>query len=480
MYKLIILLLSVFLPGILFTSCKKALTETPHSFLTPDNYYKTAADATSALNGAFSPLQAQTYYQRTVYIISEVSGDAFYPNPISGDRGDLYMGTYTGTNGEVTNWWTNSYKLIKNANDVITYVPGINMDTLQRNNIVGNARFLRGMAYFDLVRSYGAVPLLLQVINTISDPALYLPRTSPDSVYRQVIGDLQYAEANCFHTKQVTSLGMISSEAASSMLARVYLQRAGTSFADPADNQNALNECNKVIAYSTANSSALGLVKNYATIFDVTQKSAAAQEVIFSVEFGAAPNAVNLTNRMFDPTSMGGYGSFIALDSYYNSFSAADSIRRRVAVGTVNGGYHWVSKYRDPGVSAGASGRNNWILLRYADVLLMQSEAMNAVTPADPTKFNGINQVRTRAGLTGQLLNFTNTATQGDFIDTLANERKWELGVEGQRRWDLIRLKKYQSIKLAQGYTIDDNHLLLPIPQSELDLNPNLKQNPGY
>ncbi|HMI61764.1 MAG TPA: hypothetical protein VK518_12670, partial [Puia sp.] len=94
--KNILILLSAALPGIFLGSCKKALTETPHSFLTPSNFYQTAADATSALNGVFSPLQAQTYYQRTVYIISEVAGDAFYPNPNSGDRGDIFMGTYTG------------------------------------------------------------------------------------------------------------------------------------------------------------------------------------------------------------------------------------------------------------------------------------------------------------------------------------------------------------------------------------------------
>jgi len=65
-------------------------------------------------------------------------------------------------------------------------------------------------------------------------------------------------------------------------------------------------------------------------------------------------------------------------------------------------------------------------------------------------------------------------------VNALVNERGWELGVEGQRRWDLIRFKKYQQVKAAQGYTIDNNHLLLPLPQTELDLNPNLVQNPGY
>jgi starch-binding outer membrane protein, SusD/RagB family len=474
--KIIIVVLSALLPGVLFTSCKKALTETPHSFLTPTNFYKTAADATSALNGVFSPLQAQTYYQRTVYIISEVSGDGFYPNPISGDRGDLYTGAQSATNGEVANWWTNIYILIKNANSLIANVPGITMDIPTRNNILGNAYFLRGMAYFDLVRSYGDVPIMLP--SNATD--LYPSRSPADSVYLQAISDLQFAEANCYHTKQLTSVGMISTEAASAMLARVYLQRSSTSFANSADAQNALTECNKVIAYSTANPSALGLLNTYATIFDPAQKAAAGQEVIFSVEFGASPNAVNLTNRMFDPTALGGYGSFIALNSYYNSFGAADTMRRRVTAGTVNIGDHWISKYRDPGVAAGASGRTNWIVLRYADVLLMQSEAMNAIDPTNAAKFTGINQVRIRAGLSSQQLSFANTVSGSDFVDTLVNERSWELGIEGQRKWDLIRLGKYQQVKAAEGYTVDNNHMLLPLPQSELDLNPSLKQNPGY
>jgi starch-binding outer membrane protein, SusD/RagB family len=474
----IIIVLTALLPGIFFPSCKKALTETPHSFLTPTNFYKTAADATSALNGVFSPLQAQTYYQRTVYIISEVSGDAFYPNPISGDRGDLYRGAQSATNGEVANWWTNIYILIKNANSLIANVPGITMDVPTKNNILGNAYFLRGMAYFDLVRSYGDVPIMLPSATT----NLFPSRSPADSVYLQAISDLQFAETNCYHTKQLTSVGMISSEAASAMLARVYLQRSSTSFANPADNQNALNECNKVTQYAASNPGSLGLVPTYATIFDPAQKAAAGKEVIFSVEFGAAPNATNLTNRMFDPsaTVYGGYGSFIALNSYYNSFTPADTMRRRVTAGTFNINYHWISKYRDPGVSPGASGRNNWIVLRYADVLLMQSEAMNAIDPTNPAKFNGINQVRTRAGLTNQLLNFGNTISGSDFVDTLVNERSWELGVEGQRKWDLIRLGKYQQVKASEGYTVDNNHMLLPLPQSELDLNPNLKQNLGY
>jgi hypothetical protein len=436
--SILILIAAVFT----LASCKKLLTEKDHSFLTPDNFYKTADDAMTALNGVFSDMTSQKFYQRTVYIISDLSADEFYPSGITGDRGELYNGNYTASNGEITNWWVNNYILIKNANDVITFVPGINMDTVSRNNIVGNARFLRGLAYFNLVRSYGAVPLL----TSAKTDNLFPPRTSQDSIYDQIIEDLSYAETHCYHKDNLPQYGMVSSEAASALLAKVYLQRSSTASAQSTDAQNAL----------------------------------AAQEVLFNVEFGNPPNATNLTNRMFDPPSQGGYGSFIANDSYYNTYSTADSIRRRVVVGAMDGVFHKISKYHDSGVKAGASGRNNWIVLRYADVLLMQSEAMNDVNAADPGKFDGINQVRARAGLSGALLNMGNTPTKADFVNALVKERLLELGIEGHRRWELIRLGKYQEVEASMGFTIDDNHLLLPIPQSELDLNANLTQNTGY
>lgn len=470
--SILILIAAVFT----LASCKKLLTEKAHSFLTPDNFYKTADDAMTALNGVFSDMTSQKFYQRTVYIISDLSADEFYPSGITGDRGELYNGNYTASNGEITNWWVNNYILIKNANDVITFVPGINMDTTSRNNIVGNARFLRGLAYFNLVRSYGAVPLL----TSAKTDNLFPPRTSQDSIYDQIIEDLSYAETHCYHKDNLPQYGMVSSEAASALLAKVYLQRSSTASAQSTDAQNALQECNKVIAYAKSNPASLSLVKNYGDLFDPDQKSVAAQEVLFNVEFGDPPNATNLTNRMFDPPSQGGYGSFIANDSYYNAYSTADSIRRRVVVGAMDGVFHKISKYHDSGVKAGASGRNNWIVLRYADVLLMQSEAMNDVNAADPGKFDGINQVRARAGLSGALLNMGNTPTKADFVNALVKERLLELGIEGHRRWELIRLGKYQEVEASMGFKIDDNHLLLPIPQSELDLNANLTQNPGY
>ncbi|HTI10805.1 MAG TPA: RagB/SusD family nutrient uptake outer membrane protein [Puia sp.] len=488
MKRSIILLLSG-AATLLFGSCQKQLVEKPYSFLTPTNFYQNASDAQSAINGVLSALQPQAYYQRTIYIMTELPGDCLAPLLTQNqERIDMYKLQYTPTNPEISNWWQNSYKLISRANDVIAHVPSINMDVAARNNIVGNATFLRGMAYFDLVRSFGDVPLLLAPITSPSDSSLFPSRVDAGKVYQQLITDLKYAEANCFSEPNITSAnkGMVSSGAASAMLARVYLQRASSKYADPADNQNALDECNKIIS-----SNVYGLMPVYSDVFNWDKKFYPTQkEVIFAVQFGSNGSNItqNITCRMFSPSGLGGSGSFTANTNFFNNgYPADDTIRRnwnlanKVGTTTVS---PFIYKYRDAQWVAGSNNsRMNWIVLRYADVLLMQSEAMNNLTPGDAGKFDGINKVRARAGLTSptQQYSFANVANQSDFVDTLVKERAKELCVEGHRRWDLIRLGRYKQIEAGIGFTLQDYQYLLPLPQTELDANKNLKpQNPGY
>lgn len=485
--KKYIILMTVF-SSLLLGACKKQLTEKPYSFLTPTNFYQSAADAQSAINGVLSQLQPQAYYQRTIYIITELPGDCLTPLLTQNqERIDMYKLQYTSTNIEITNWWQNSYKLISRANDVIAHVPSIDMDVAARNNIVGNAYFLRGLAYFDLVRSFGDVPLLLKPITSPSDSTLFPHRVGAAAIYKQVISDLQFAEANCFSEPNIVSAnkGMVSNGAASAMLARVYLQRASSQYADAQDNQNALAECNKVIS-----SNVYKLMPVYSDVFNWDKKFYPTQtEVIFGVQFGANGSNItqNITCRMFSPSGLGGSGSFVANVNFFNNgYPSNDTIRRNWnlanKVGTASVA-PFIYKYRDAQWVAGTNNsRMNWIVLRYADVLLMQSEAMNNLSPADPAKFNGINAVRARAGLTSptQQYNFTNVVTQTNFVDTLVKERAKELCVEGHRRWDLIRLGRYKQIEAGLGFALQDFQYLLPLPQTELDANKNLVQNPGY
>lgn len=462
------------------TSCKKFLTEQPYSFLTPTNFYKNQGDAVAALNGVFSTMQPQSFYQRTVFIVSDNASDLMYAAPGSStDRNSLTNHTFAAVNGEIGNWYINDYKMIKNANDVIKYVPLISMDPVERANIVGNARFLRALGYFNLVTAFGQVPLITEPV-TASSPDLYPKKASIAALYDQIIADLQYAEANCYAEKNIVAgnKGRVSSGAASGMLAKVLLTRAKSGAAKATDSQDALAECNKVI-----NDASYSLLTNYASIFSSDNKYN--KEIVFAVRFGTAPNVGNIILRMYYPTVLGGYGSFFAQNNFFNNgFPDGDrDVRKTYSIsnqavdnkGVTQTVTPFIYKFRDSQWKQDNNSRSDWFVLRLAEIYLLQSEAMHNINPADPAKFDGINIVRARAGLSllTDQLNMINTPTPDAFIDALLAERARELCGEGQRRWDLLRLGRLKAAMAKVSVTVDDNHLLFPIPQSEQDANPN-------
>jgi hypothetical protein len=476
------ILMAVAIVTFSLTSCKKFLTEEPYSFLTPTNFYKNQGDAVAALNGVFSTMQPQTFYQRTVYVVSDNASDLLYAAPGSSpDRNSLTSHTFAAVNGEIGNWYINNYKMIKNANDVIKYVPPISMDPVERANIVGNARFLRALGYFNLVTAFGQVPLITEPV-TASSPDLYPKKATIAALYDQIVADFQYAEANCYAEKNIVAgnKGRVSSGAASGMLAKVLLTRAKSAAAKATDSQDALAECNKVI-----NDASYSLLANYASIFNSDNKYN--KEVVFAVRFGVAPNVGNIILRMFYPTILGGYGSFFAQNNFFNNgFPDGDrDIRKTYSIsnqavdnkGVTQTVTPFIYKFRDSQWKQDNNSRSDWYVLRMAEIYLLQSEAMNNINPADPDKFKGINIVRARAGLSlpTDELNIINTPTPDAFIDALLAERARELCGEGQRRWDLLRLGRLKATMAKVSVTVDDSHLLFPIPQSEQDTNPNLK-----
>ncbi|QJX47922.1 RagB/SusD family nutrient uptake outer membrane protein [Hymenobacter taeanensis] len=458
-----------------FSSCESFLEEKPYDFLTASNFYQNEGDAIAGLNGVFSLMQAQTYYGRTVWLVTELPGDYMaVVGATTGDRAELSRFTYTANNGEIGNWWVNNYRLIGRANDLIDKVPAVSMNEASKNNILGNARFLRALAYFELVRSYGDVPLITSPIKGPNDD-LRPARTPKAAVYEQIIEDLQFAEANCLKENQIPAgnKGRVSSGAAASLLAKVYLTRASSSDAKGTDNQDALAACNRVI-----NSGLYSLMPTYGDVFLPDRENNA--EHIFSVQFDLPPNVGNIIVRQNLPAALGGFASFTAEDWFVKSYAATDvrkdwNLSNKANTTTLP--QYYFNKFRDD-KRIGNDSRVNWLVTRYADVLLMQSEALNNLNAADVTKYQGINRVRQRAGLAA----LPTTATTKDaFVDLLVLERAWELCDEGHRRYDLIRLNRLKQVeKTIFNRDISDNYLLFPIPQTEIALNPNLTQNPGF
>jgi hypothetical protein len=267
-----------------------------------------------------------------------------------------------------------------------------------------------------------------------------------------------------------------SSGAAATLLGKAYLTRASTSAAQPSDNQDALSAFNRVI-----NSGIYSLPQTYADVFNPDKENG--PEHIFSVQFDLPPNVGNITPRMHLPTQLAGFGAFTVPNWLVTSYATTD-VRRAWnlsnvtnAAGTTTQQQYYYVKFRDP-LRILNDSRCNWLVTRYADVLLLQSEALNNLNAGDATKYDGINAVRRRAGLA----NLPTTATTKDaFVDLLLQERAWELCAEGHRWYDLLRLgRQKQRQQTVYNRTVSDQYLRLPIPQSEILLNPNLTQNPGY
>jgi hypothetical protein len=470
-----ILLLGILALGLSLGACEKFLQEEPADFLAAENFYQNENDAIAGLNGVFNALLPQTYYGRTGWQITELPGELIRVGSSTDERAQLSRFTYTPTNTEINSWWTNSYRMINRANDVIEKVPAISMDATRKANIIGNARFLRAQGYFDLVRCFGDVPLLTATVKGPADD-LRLPRTPLAQVYDQIIEDLIYAEANCYPESQIPAgeKGRVSKGAAAAVLAKVYVTRATTSAAQPTDNQSGLDACNRVIA-----SNQYSLLPVYGDVFNPDKENG--PEHIFSIQFDLPPNTGSIIVRQFLPSQLQGLGTFTVEDSLVRAYRTTD-VRRAWNIsnqaGTTTLARYYFNKFRDDKRIINDS-RANYLITRYADVLLLQSEARNNINPNDPLKYEGYNRVRQRAGIAQWPT--TRVTTKDAFVDMLVRERGWELVQEGHRWFDLVRLGRlFERERAIFNRTVDPKYLLFPIPQPEMQLNPNLTQNPGY
>ena len=167
--------------------CESLLQETPESFFVEENSFKTAKDATSAINGVYDRLR--TVYNMTIINLSDVSGEELEVNPFQAETRDIDLNRYTSANAIFDGFYTGSYLLIDRANRVIINVPTIAMDTKLRDQVVGEAKFLRALAYFNLVRAFGDVPLITTPTADVVN--VQRPRDGVDKIYEQIIQDLK-------------------------------------------------------------------------------------------------------------------------------------------------------------------------------------------------------------------------------------------------------------------------------------------------
>ena len=448
-------------------SCQGFLDENPKNFIAPTNYYQSASDALASVNAVYDMLSHWGAYDREIYLLTELSTDNMDLLTTNQERVQIDDYQMDAGNSIFRNAWQNLYEGATRANITVDRVPGIkSMDAKLRDRIVGEARFLRAFYYYNLVRLWGDVPLVMKEVASLE--GLNIPRTPAADVYTQIIADLQYAEQTLPPKYTGADVGRVTSGAARSLLTSVYLTRKQWPLA-------------AAKAQEVIDSKAYQLYDNYADNFAIPLKNG--KESIFEGQ-ALANTGGNDQSRMYTnfapmPANEFGqraYGGFGPTPELFASYEPGDT--RKALYLTEQGGKKLprplFNKYVDPAGTEN-NNSNNWPYLRYADVLLMAAEALNEAgktTEALPY----LNQVRKRAGLAP----VTGT-DQAEVRAAIRKDRRLELVLEGHRWFELVRYGTLVSTMKAAGKNqVQEVNNLFPIPLRELDTNPALTQNPGY
>jgi len=470
----------------LFSGCEDKFIElNPLDQASVGNSFTTPDDANLAVMGVYDALQSGSYPQDMAFLTELVTDNTMVqPTRIAdagrGDLRELEFFQFTDNNSYLQSRWSRLYLGISRANLILSKIDQITfpVQTL-KDQYIGEAKFLRALFYFDLVRFFGAVPLSLTEIKS-ADEAFVLKRTPEAEVYQAIINDLNDAATNLPITYASSNIGRATKGAAKALLAKVYLTNKQPDLALPI-----LRELTKApytyrlmptyaAAFDADNtaeaifeiqytSSIAGEGNPYPNFF-LTNDGTAGKDIYGSTFLGNTGQGINLpTQDMFDAYEPNDARRTYSIVKYFSKQEAAD--------------VYVIYKYRGVPTSANNS-EDNIPVLRYADVLLMLAEAINETNHNPiPEAYDAIDLVRVRAGL----LPLPRTLTYESFKTKLLEERRVELAFENHRWFDLKRFNKAEEVLSAKGYAIKPFHLLYPIPRKEVIINPeNISQNTGY
>ena len=441
-------------------SCSEDFTDlVPISQRNAGNFYNSASDMGVAVNAIYNTLKATGCYNQSYWVMQELRSD----NTLWDGTGlaeevtvfDKFTDIPTSDITEAA--WNDSYLGISRANIVLNRIDPIDMDAALKNQYIGEALFLRSLYYYHLAVAFGNIPLVLTETASVAE-GLQHTQVNAAAIYSQLITDLTTAEANLPQSYVSADKGRATKGAAATLLARVQLT-AG----DPGGAQTTLT---RVMGYGYS------LVPNYNNLWGVDNEYNS--ESIFEVDFeGGLVNQGNNFTSAFNGDLSGGVTSGLRNVPEQDLIDAYEPGDARFAAsidGIAPPGTGWTVKYGRTNAFNDDDGPNNWVVFRYADVLLMMAEALGEGGPA----YGHINTVRDRADL-GPI----DANTPGSFAEKLLHERRVELAFENHRWADLLRFGVAESVMRAQGKPTSGK-LLFAIPQRELDLNSNFSQNSGY
>jgi len=457
-------------------------------------FWQTGNDAIAGINATYNALQNNGTYGRWYVFVGDLRSDIGRVQSPWTDLSNFTKFTFVSTDFEVNSEvWRHTYEAIFRANQVIANVPGIQGNPALTGRVVGEAKFIRGLLYYNLVNFYGGgIPLVIEPSNPTDRP---MPSTSA-AVYAQIEKDLTDAIAALPATYAGGDVGRATSGAARALLGKAQLQ------------QRKWAEASTTLA-PLISSNQYDLVANYADNFTANNENN--RESLFEVQFGDRtylPNGLRGQNiaKMVGPCGPGFCDGrptrwyFDQLNASKTTTGAADprlnatlfynapgqivynrTFQDRYPAGSPNANEVFFKKYGDyylPGTTEQDWDSGiNFRVIRFADVLLSQAEALNEQGQTAAAAVL-LNRVRARANLAA-----TTATSQAAMRDAILLERALEFGLEGQRHFDLLRHNRFDASALARDpefSTFAPGRQYLPIPQTEINLNSNIVQNPGY
>ena len=474
----------IMLSACVFGACSDvSLDQVPQTERSEANFYKTNADFYNAIVGVYAALKHPG-------IIDKGSGSYLYMTELVTDNTDtgaarggiaaeLYYFedfNFSLASTTLSNAWTGHYLGIARTNSILDRLQAANIPQASKDRFEGEAKFMRALFYFNLVRFFGDVQLVTKELTSPYE-ANSLPRSPAADVYALIISDLKTAETKLPATIPSAEAGRASSWAAKTELGKVYLTLK--------QYDNAAAKLKEVI-----DGNAYSLMPKYADIFPATTSYAANKEYILAVQYKSGNigqgsdlwsnwAAVNSSVALLG-TGGGVGGGFNRPTANMEAAYEAGDLRKDASMlssykatngTTVNEKY--VVKFRQQGALNNDSDVD-FPLLRYADVLLMYGEALNELGRTTEG-LTYLNLIRKRAGLADKT-----GLSQADFRLAMEQERRVELAFEGHRWFDLVRTGRFVTVMQAKGFKVQPFHQLYLIPQRETDLNKALTQNPGY
>ena len=471
--------------GLSFISCDdEFLNPLPDSAIVVDAFFTTDDDVLAGIIGVYDALQGvnvntesnTTQFNRGVqfeFMVTEMRSDNTRTATLEGSRADFHRYRVDANNVQSEDYYQSMYEIIFRANNILNFIEVA--DESNQSAYAAEARFLRGLAYFNLVRLYGPIPLVTTVVGP-TDNDLLFTRVEESQVYSQIISDFQEAINHLDNRYKSRA----SNAAAKGLLAKVYLSQ-------PSPNYAAAQQlCEDII-----NSGEFSLEQNFRDVFYDELND----EILFAIqyEFGNVLESQGFSAEFTATIRQGRQdGLNIVNDNLVSDFILYGGNRTEVSYISFPT-YTEVTKYLPDGsdvsvfpptygISPGNAG-NDVIVLRYADVLLMHAEAILAggAQTSDGSAIESYMKVRTRAGFDP-----ANDRPSSLTKDALLVERRVELAFENQRFFDLLRFGVADAVLSAHaadnGYTdYNTRKLLLPIPAREINLSDGLlTQNPGY